>query len=115
MHLYPYTYIYTQARLYVDQRCVEFQKPMIDSGTLGPKGNTQVVVPFLTESYGEGARDQPEEGIPVCTLKSFPYKIEHTIQWARDKFEGWFTNGPQEAKNYLEKKGIEHTPNIRHL
>ena len=30
------------ARLYVDQRCVYFQKPMIDSGTLGTKGNTQV-------------------------------------------------------------------------
>lgn len=94
-----------QARLYVDQRCVEFQKPLVDSGTLGTKGNTQVVVPFVTESYGEGVADQPEEGIPVCTLKSFPHKIEHTIQWARDQFEGWFTNGPAEAKNYLEKKG----------
>ena len=49
------------ARLYLDQRCVYFQKPMIDSGTLGTKGNTQVVVPFLTESYGS-SRDPPEEG-----------------------------------------------------
>jgi ubiquitin-activating enzyme E1 len=48
------------ARLYVDQRCVYFQKPMIDSGTLGTKGNTQVVVPFQTESYGS-SRDPPEE------------------------------------------------------
>lgn len=24
----------------------------------------------------------------MCTLKSFPYVIEHTIQWARDAFEG---------------------------
>lgn len=30
-----------EARLYVDQRCVYFQKPMVDSGTLGTKGNTQ--------------------------------------------------------------------------
>ncbi len=36
------------------------QKPLIDSGTLGTKGNTQVVVPFLTESYGS-SRDPPEE------------------------------------------------------
>jgi len=26
--------------------------------------------------------------IPLCTLKNFPYQIEHTIQWARDNFEG---------------------------
>lgn len=35
------------------------QKPMVDSGTLGTKGNTQVVVPFLTESYGS-SNDPPE-------------------------------------------------------
>jgi len=91
-----------KARLYIDQRCVEFSKPMVDSGTLGTKGNTQVVVPYLTEPYGEGASDQPEQGIPVCTLKSFPHKIEHTIQWARDKFEGWFSNGPSEVKSYIK-------------
>jgi ubiquitin-activating enzyme E1 len=32
---------------------------MVDSGTLGTKGNTQVVVPFLTESYGS-SNDPPE-------------------------------------------------------
>ncbi len=30
------------ARLYVDQRCVYFNKPLLESGTLGPKCNTQV-------------------------------------------------------------------------
>jgi ubiquitin-activating enzyme E1 len=30
------------ARLYVDQRCVYYQKPMLESGTMGTKGNTQV-------------------------------------------------------------------------
>ena len=70
---------------------------MIDSGTLGTKGNTQVVVPFMTESYGS-SRDPPEESIPICTLKNFPSKIEHTIQWARDAFEGWFKQAPDEVR-----------------
>src|SRR4051812_37722613 len=113
---------------------------MIDSGTLGTKGNTQglvsfhtihalldcplsfppaVVVPFITESYGS-SRDPPEErqaatcvpscmrhlirpacvrvcSIPICTLKNFPSKIEHTIQWARDAFEGYFKQAPDEV------------------
>jgi ubiquitin-activating enzyme E1 len=89
-----------QARLYVDSKCVFHGKTMIDSGTLGTKGNTQCVLPRLSEPYGH-SRDPPEVGIPVCTLKSFPNQIEHTIAWARDKFEGHFTNAPQEALNYL--------------
>lgn len=68
-----------QARLYVDGRCVHYGLPMLESGTLGTKGNTQIVVPRLTENYG-ATRDPPERAIPVCTLKDFPYQIEHTLQ-----------------------------------
>lgn len=92
-----------EARLYVDQRCVYYQKPMIDSGTLGSKGSVQVVVPFLTENYG-ASRDPPEESIPICTLKNFPHQIEHTIQWARDGFEGLFNTQPLEANNFLSQR-----------
>jgi ubiquitin-activating enzyme E1 len=60
-----------EARLYVDQRCVFYRLPMLESGTLGTKGNTQIVVPHLTENYG-ATRDPPEKSIPVCTLKNFP-------------------------------------------
>jgi ubiquitin-activating enzyme E1 len=41
-----------EARKYMDSRCVKFGKPLLESGTLGTRGNTQIVVPFLTESYG---------------------------------------------------------------
>lgn len=39
------------ARTYVDRRCIFYKKPLLESGTLGTKGNTQVVIPNLTESY----------------------------------------------------------------
>jgi len=90
------------ARLYVDQRCIQYQKPMVDSGTLGTKGSMQVVVPKVTESYGS-SRDPPEAEIPICTLKNFPFKIEHTIQWARDMFEGIFKSSAAEVNNYLSQ------------
>lgn len=89
-----------QARLYMDGRCLEYQKPLLESGTLGTKGNTQIVVPFLTESYGDST-DPPENSTPICTLKNFPHKIEHTIQWARDYFEGQFTNIPNDVNLYI--------------
>jgi ubiquitin-activating enzyme E1 len=89
-----------EARLYMDQRCVFYRKPLLESGTLGTKGNTQMVVPHLTENYG-ATRDPPEKSIPVCTLKNFPNQIEHTLQWARDFFEGIFKQTPEDANNYV--------------
>ena len=89
-----------EARLYVDQRCVFYRLPMLESGTLGTKGNTQVVVPHLTENYG-ATRDPPEKSIPVCTLKNFPNQIQHTLQWARDWFEGAFKQTGDEVNSYL--------------
>jgi ubiquitin-activating enzyme E1 len=89
-----------EARLYVDQRCLFYRLPMLESGTLGTKGNTQVVVPHLTENYG-ATRDPPEKSIPICTLKNFPNQIQHTLQWARDWFEGAFKQAADEVNNYL--------------
>jgi len=89
-----------EARIYMDRRCVYYRKPLLESGTLGTKGNTQVVVPFLTESYSS-SQDPPEKSIPICTLKNFPNAIEHTLQWARDNFEGLFRQSAENAAQYL--------------
>ncbi|XP_050429029.1 ubiquitin-like modifier-activating enzyme 1 [Adelges cooleyi] len=89
------------ARIYMDRRCVFYKKPLLESGTLGTKGNTQVVIPNFTESYST-SQDPPEKSIPICTLKNFPNAIEHTLQWARDLFEGLFKQTPENVKQYLE-------------
>lgn len=91
-----------EARLYMDQRCLFYTLPMLESGTLGTKGNTQVVVPHVTENYG-ATRDPPEKSIPVCTLKNFPNQIQHTLQWARDYFEGVFKQSAEDVNSYLSK------------
>lgn len=92
------------ARLFVDRKCVIYRKPLIDSGTLGTMGNVQVIVPHLTESYASSV-DPPEKSIPVCTLRHFPNAIEHTIQWARDRFEGFFVNDVIDAERFLADDG----------
>ena len=86
-----------EARLFVDSLCVKYKKPLLESGTLGTKGNVQVVIPDLTESYG-ALQDPPEQSIAVCTLKLFPYKYEHIVQYARDMFEGYFNRIPGNCK-----------------
>lgn len=98
-----------EARNYVDRRCVYYRLPLLESGTLGTMGNIQVVVPFLTESYSS-SQDPPEKSIPICTLKNFPNAIEHTLQWARDLFEGIYTQSPLNAAEYIRDPAfIERT------
>jgi hypothetical protein len=59
--------------------------------------------------------------IPLCTLKNFPYQIEHTIQWARDHFEGALVEDPSEASKYFEnphaylEKTIKELKNVHLL
>lgn len=88
------------SRQYVDERCLLYQRPLFESGTLGTKCNTQCVIPYLTESYSQ-SYDPPEKSIPLCTLKNFPNAIEHTIQWARDQFERLFYLTPGDVNEYL--------------
>lgn len=77
------------ARVYVDHRCVTFKKSLLESGTLGTKCNTQVIIPHVTESYGS-MRDPEEQSIPVCTIKMFPNNISHCIQYAKELFNDQF-------------------------
>ncbi|CAA2969905.1 ubiquitin-activating enzyme E1 1-like [Olea europaea subsp. europaea] len=88
------------ARLYIDQRCLYFQKPLLESGTLGAKCNTQMVIPHLTENYG-ASRDPPEKQAPMCTVHSFPHNIDHCLTWARSEFDGLLEKTPAEVNAYL--------------
>ena len=90
------------ARTYVDRRCVFFKKSLLESGTLGTKGNTQVVYPSLTESYSS-SQDPPEKSFPMCTIKNFPNQIEHTIAWARSEFEAYFKEPAENVNMYLSQ------------
>jgi ubiquitin-activating enzyme E1 len=97
-----------EARLYVDGLCVKYNKPLLEAGTLGTKGNVQSIVPHLTESYSS-LQDPVEQNIPVCTLKLFPYKFEHVVQYARDRFEGYFNTVPSNLIKAIKMPGCLNT------
>jgi ubiquitin-activating enzyme E1 len=105
-----------EARLYIDQKCLFYGLPMLESGTLGAKGHTQIVAPGKTENYG-ATRDPPEKSIPVCTLKHFPNQIEHTLQWAREWFEEVFKQLPDDMIQYIHNSEfliqLENQQNIK--
>jgi ubiquitin-activating enzyme E1 len=100
-----------KARKYVDGRCVLFEKPLLESGTLGTKANVQVVLPHQTISYADGP-EEVEQGIPMCTLRNFPSQIEHCIEWARVKFNDFFCEPFKQATKIL-KDSVEYAEAVR--
>ncbi|KAH7916131.1 hypothetical protein BJ138DRAFT_1122053 [Hygrophoropsis aurantiaca] len=90
------------ARLYMDQRCILYEKPLLESGTMGTKGNMQVVVPHLTESYAS-SQDPPEKQTLSCTVKNFPNAITHTIEWSRQEFDAMFVKPIESVNQYLSE------------
>ncbi|KAF7249672.1 Ubiquitin-like modifier-activating enzyme 1 [Varanus komodoensis] len=101
-----------QARNYIGKRCMQFHKPLLDSGTNGTKGHVEVLIPHLTQPYSK-VLDIDEREYPHCTLRYFPSTIQHTIQWARDQFEGLFKTAAENVNkflndpSFLENKKVE--------
>ncbi|XP_057562522.1 ubiquitin-like modifier-activating enzyme 7 isoform X2 [Hippopotamus amphibius kiboko] len=81
-----------QARSYVAARCTHYLKPLLEAGTEGTRGSASVFIPRVTEGYRAVASAAASEdaSYPVCTIRHFPSTAEHTLQWARNEFEGLF-------------------------
>ncbi|KAM0688633.1 E1 ubiquitin-activating protein, partial [Conglomerata obtusa] len=99
-----------EARNYVDNRIVLNKKPLFECGTLGTKGNTQVIIPYKTESYSSSI-DPPEKSIPICTLRNFPNLFEHTIEYALSEFKKNFYDLIIDIKTYIAKQSDENIIN----
>jgi len=75
------------ARKYTDKCCLWYGLPLLESGTLGTKCNSDVFLPGLTKSYSDSAEnDTNETQIAMCTLRSFPYLPVHCIEYAKQAF-----------------------------
>jgi molybdopterin/thiamine biosynthesis adenylyltransferase len=91
-----------EARRYVDSRCVENKVALLESGTLSSKGHVQVIIPYLTETYGSKQDPNDVNGeVPHCTLKMFPEETLHCVEWARDLFGKDFTLAPKALAKLL--------------
>ncbi|KAJ3328789.1 hypothetical protein HDU76_009286 [Blyttiomyces sp. JEL0837] len=102
------------ARKYVDRRCVYYCKPLLESGTLGTKGNTQWardkfdglfrnpaenVNMYLTQSTfidstvkQSGNAKEIVESIHASLVTAKPITFDQCVLWARLKFEELFSN-----------------------
>ncbi|XP_065498782.1 ubiquitin-like modifier-activating enzyme 7 [Caloenas nicobarica] len=90
-----------EARAYLESRCLRCRTPLLDSGTEGPRGNVLVMVPPLTKPLGPAGTTR-DGTFPLCTLRYFPRTIQHTLQWARDEFEGLFQLPAEHVNRFME-------------
>ncbi|KAF8298539.1 putative ubiquitin-activating enzyme E1 [Trypanosoma cruzi] len=91
-----------ETRLYVDQQCVKFQKILVEAGTMGTGGNVDIIVPGKTTSYADGGAADASGGIPMCTLRNFPYIFDHCIEWSRAQFDDLFVFPMQTVEQLVE-------------
>jgi ubiquitin-activating enzyme E1 len=92
-----------EARKYTNDRSHYYLLPLLESGTQGTRAHTQMIVPHVTSGY-DAPGDARDTKIAICTLKNFPYLIHHTIQWARDLFEGLFAQTSRLARRFLDDR-----------
>jgi ubiquitin-activating enzyme E1 len=99
------------ARKFMDELCFKFNIPLFESGTTGTKGSTQPVIPFITETYSALTDPEQNKLFPLCTIKSFPNTIQHTIHWALDQFE-FFNRAPTHNLKNIHKYYLDSLQDI---
>lgn len=90
------------ARRYANGKCLWHGKTYLDSGTLGPRCNNTVVVANKSKSFTSVPDPDNAEQIPMCTVKNFPVRIEHTIEWGRSVFNDYFVSAAKEVQEFVK-------------
>jgi ubiquitin-activating enzyme E1 len=87
-------------RKYIDNKSSIHNLPLFNPGTEGVCASMYVFLPSSETRYNPPSRRT--QNIPACTITSFPYKIEHCIEWSLAKFKSYFTEIPKIVSNILE-------------
>lgn len=89
-----------EARKYIFDKCVTFDKIMINCGTEGEKASSQLIIPNITAGL-EYEEKNNQEIVKSCTIKQFPSLIEHCIEWGKEKFTEYFIKNINDCKLIL--------------
>ena len=90
------------ARKYIDKKCYKYNKIFLNCGTLGVRANDNVFIPHKTKMFNQIYIGKNIVTFEPCTLKSFPYKIEHCIEWGKAIFSDFFISRIRQLKLFLE-------------
>ena len=97
-----------EARRYINSQCIKYEKVLINSGTLGTEGKTELIIPHKTISLEDLiGEDTKNSEIPMCTMRSFPTNINHCIEWSKEFFHNLFVNYIREINKFIKEKNIK--------
>ena len=91
------------ARKYIDKKCYKYDKIFLNCGTQGVRANDNVFIPHKTKMFNQIYIGKNTITYEACTLKSFPYKIEHCIEWGKETFYDFFISRIRQLKLFLEE------------
>ena len=91
------------ARKYIDKKCYKYNKIFLNCGTLGVRANDNIFIPHKTKMFNQIFIGKNTVTFEPCTLKSFPYKIEHCIEWGKSIFSDFFISRIRQLKHFLEE------------
>lgn len=95
-----------EARKYISSKCIKYEKILINSGTLGTEGKTELIIPHETIPLDDLIDDVKKEDIPMCTIRSFPSNINHCVEWSKDFFNNIFVNYIREINKFIKEKSF---------
>ena len=93
------------ARIHVGEMCSMAKIPVVESGSSGYLGNTQIIRPGRDECFN-CVEHAPPKKIPVCSVRSTPSKPLHAIVWAKMVFGVVFGEGGTTGEGVLGS-GVE--------
>ena len=114
-----------KARKYINGQCIINDCKFLECGTFGEKASSQLVIPHLTQDYqnfgnfndnnNENNNENNIEKISMCTLKQYPYKLEHCIELGRDNLAEYFVEDMKNLKMFLKNKNEYFQKNNKNL
>lgn len=93
------------ARLTVDKLAHIHNITVVDTGIYSTQGSIQIIQPCVTVSYSSIPQD-PKTKANSCTIKNFPFKPEHLVAWAKERFVTMFAKNNQDDLNNIDPISI---------
>ncbi|KRY08863.1 Protein HIRA [Trichinella patagoniensis] len=107
-----------EARSYVNRMCLICHLPLIDGGSLGRKGQVDVIIRNITECF-DCHKHSPSHDYPSCTIRNTPTEPAHCVIWAQHLFNQLFgeVNSDQDVspESLVTGEEFEATPQVKPL
>ncbi|TQV95043.1 ubiquitin-activating enzyme E1-like protein [Cordyceps javanica] len=103
-----------EARRHVNKMCLAANVPLIESGTTGFNGQTQVIKKGVTACYDCTPKETPKS-FPVCTIRSTPSQPIHCIVWGKSYLLNEIFGASEDQAAFDHSKDAENAKEIEEL